>query len=144
MKKIGVAIAFLPLLASYQGNGAPQEQQHSKEHKHPSDFQAEDQAYEGEQKEPLSPHTSAMVMVGDAHIHIDYSSSRVRNRMVFGGLVAMDEVWVSGAHNATWLETDKALKIAGNELPAGKYAFFAIPVEDQCTVIFNRNREQHG
>ncbi|WP_017734000.1 DUF2911 domain-containing protein [Nafulsella turpanensis] len=146
MKKIGTAVAFAVLLASCQGNEKTQEQrQHSvEEHQHSSAVPAKNQANEGEQKKPLSPHTSAMAMVGDAHIHIDYSSPRVRNRIVFGGLVALDEVWVSGAHNATWLEADKALRIAGNELPAGKYALFTIPGEDQWTVIFNRNWEQHG
>lgn len=146
MKRIGTAVAFAVLLASCQGNEKTQEQQqHSKEeHQHHSAVQAESQTNEGEQKKPLSPHTSAMAMVGDAHIHIDYSSPRVRNRIVFGGLVALDEVWVSGAHNATWLETNKPLRIAGNELAAGKYAFFTIPGEEQWTVIFNRNWEQHG
>ncbi|EMR03336.1 hypothetical protein ADICEAN_01513 [Cesiribacter andamanensis AMV16] len=85
-----------------------------------------------------------MAMVGGAHIHIDYSAPSVRNRMIYGGLVALDEVWVSGAHNATWLETDKPLKIAGNTLPAGKYALFTIPSAGDWTVIFNRNWDQHG
>lgn len=133
------------LLASCQSNEKMQEQQpHSEEHQHHSAVQAEGQTNEGEQKKPLSPHTSAMAMVGDAHIHIDYSSPRVRNRIVFGGLVALNEVWVSGAHNATWLETNKPLRIAGKELSAGKYALFTIPGEDQWTVIFNRNWDQHG
>lgn len=144
MKKIGTALVCLALLAACQNNEKVEEHQHSGEHQHPSAVQAENQAKEGEQKKPLSPHTSAMAMVGDAHIHIDYSSPRVRNRIVYGGLVALDEVWVSGAHNATWLETNKPLRIAGNELPAGKYAFFTIPGEEQWTVIFNRNWDQHG
>ena len=54
----------------------------------------------------LSPHTVAMAMVGGAHIHIDYSSPSVRNRIIFGGLLAYDEIWQSGAHNATWIETE--------------------------------------
>ena len=145
MKKTGTAIAFALLLASCQGNEKTQEQQqHSEEHQHHSVAPAESPANEGGKKKPLSPHTSAMAMIGDAHIHIDYSSPRVRNRIVFGGLVALDEVWVSGAHNATWLETNQALQIAGNELPAGKYAIFTIPGEDEWAVIFNRNWEQHG
>jgi hypothetical protein len=31
-------------------------------------------------KKPLSPYTSTMAMVGDAHIHIDYSSPGVRRQ----------------------------------------------------------------
>lgn len=92
----------------------------------------------------LSPHTSTMAMIGDAHIHIDYSSPGVRNRIIFGGLLAYDQVWQSGAHMATWIETSRDLIIEGEVLPAGKYGFFTIPSKDQWTIIFNSNWNQHG
>jgi len=95
-------------------------------------------------KKPLSPHTSTMAMIGDAHIHIDYSSPGVRDRMIFGGLLAYDQVWQTGAHMATWIETDKDLIIDGQELPAGKYGFFTIPSKNEWTIIFNSNWDQHG
>lgn len=95
-------------------------------------------------KKVLSPHTSAMAMIGDAHIHIDYSSPGVRNRIIFGGLLAYDMVWQAGAHNVTWLETNKELTIDGKILPAGKYGFFTIPSKDEWTLIFNSNWDQHG
>ena len=87
-------------------------------------------------KSGLSPHTVAMAMVGGAHIHIDYSSPSVRNRIIFGGLLAFNEVWQSGAHNATWIETDYDLLVNGNELKKGRYSFFTIPNKDNWTVIF--------
>ena len=90
-------------------------------------------------KKVLSPHATAMTMIGDAHIHIDYSSPGVRNRIIFGGLLSYDAVWQEGAHNATWLETNKDLVIAGKTLTAGKYGFFIIPSKDEWTVIFNTN-----
>jgi hypothetical protein len=95
-------------------------------------------------KKNLSPHTSSMAMVGDAHIHIDYSSPGVRNRIIFGGLLPYDAVWQAGAHMATWLETDKDLEIDGKELKAGKYGFFVIPNQEEWTIIFNGNWNQHG
>lgn len=95
-------------------------------------------------KKTLSPHTSTMAMIGDAHIHIDYSSPGVRDRIIFGGLLAYDQVWQAGAHNATWLETNKDLTIEGKELKAGKYGFFVIPNEKEWTIIFNTNWDQHG
>ncbi|QHI35630.1 hypothetical protein IMCC3317_09760 [Kordia antarctica] len=95
-------------------------------------------------KKVLSPHTSAMAMIGDAHIHIDYSSPGVRSRIIFGGLLAYDMVWQAGAHNATWFETNKALTIDGKILPVGKYGFFTIPSKDEWTLIFNSNWDQHG
>lgn len=95
-------------------------------------------------KKVLSPHATAMTMIGDAHIHMDYSSPGVRNRIIFGGLLSYDAVWQAGAHNATWLETNKDLVIAGKTLTAGKYGFFIIPSKDEWTVIFNTNWDQHG
>ena len=99
---------------------------------------------ESSKKKVLSPHTYAMAMVGDAHVHIDYSSPGVRGRIIFGGLLAYDEVWQSGAHRATWLETNKGLSIDGKTLKAGKYGVFTIPSKEEWTVIFNTNWDQHG
>jgi len=95
-------------------------------------------------KKVLSPHTSTMEMIGDAHIHIDYSSPGVRNRIIFGGLLPFDEVWQAGAHNATWFETNKDLTIEGKTLKAGKYGVFVIPSQNQWTIIFNTKWNQHG
>jgi hypothetical protein len=95
-------------------------------------------------KKVLSPHTSTMGMVGDAHIHIDYSSPGVRGRIIFGGLVGYNNVWQAGAHMATWLETNKDLTIDGKELPAGKYGFFTIPSKQDWTIMINKNWNQHG
>ena len=95
-------------------------------------------------KKPLSPHTSTMAMIGDAHIHIDYSSPGVRGRIIFGGLLAYEQVWQSGAHMATWIETNRDLIIDSKTLPAGKYGFFTIPSKDDWTVMINKNWEQHG
>jgi hypothetical protein len=95
-------------------------------------------------KKPLSPHTSTMAMIGDAHIHIDYSSPGVRGRIIFGGLVGYDNVWQAGAHMATWIETNKDLIINGEVLPKGKYGFFTIPSKEDWTVMINKNWNQHG
>ena len=95
-------------------------------------------------KKVLSPHTSAMATIGNAHIHIDYSSPGVRDRMIFGGLLAYDQVWQAGAHMATWIETDTNLEIDGKELKAGKYGFFTIPSKEEWTIILNSNWNQHG
>ncbi|WP_282055741.1 DUF2911 domain-containing protein [Maribacter luteus] len=95
-------------------------------------------------KKPLSPHTSTMAMIGDAHIHIDYSSPGVRGRIIFGGLVGYDNVWQAGAHNATWIETNKDLIINGELLPKGKYGFFTIPSKEDWTIMINKNWNQHG
>ena len=52
---------------------------------------------------PLSPRISAMANIGEAHIHIDYSSPSVRSRTIWGGWVAYDQVWVMGALKSFFL-----------------------------------------
>ncbi len=99
---------------------------------------------EPEKKVVLSPAQETMAMVGGAHVHIDYSSPRVRERVIFGELVPFDKIWRSGANGATSLETDKNLNIDGQTLEAGKYGLFTIPTEGNWTVILNKVWDQHG
>ena len=136
MKAI-VSILFFAILIT----GCKNQEQKKEERNHQ---EIKTNKEETPQKKPLSTHTSAMAMVGDAHIHIDYSSPGVRDRIIFGGLLAYDQVWQAGAHMATWIETNKDLEIEGKTLPAGKYGFFTIPSKDEWTVIFNSNWEKHG
>jgi len=82
------------------------------------------------------------VFKGDS-IKINYHSPGVRKRIIWGGLVPFDEVWVTGAHDATTLEIPRDFIINGKEIPAGKYAIFTIPSEAEWTLILNRNWKQH-
>ncbi|AKQ46703.1 hypothetical protein TH63_15465 [Rufibacter radiotolerans] len=81
--------------------------------------------------------------IGTTNLQVNYHSPAVRNRMIWGGLVAYDRVWVTGAHSATSLQIDGPITIGGVQIPAGKYALFTIPGRDQWTVIINKNWEQH-
>jgi hypothetical protein len=94
-------------------------------------------------KKAKSPKSMAMAMLGDNHIHIDYSAPSMRGRQVFGGLVAYGEVWVTGAHRATNITFDKDVMINGKPLPKGKYGFFTIPGADTWTIIFNKTWDMH-
>jgi hypothetical protein len=81
--------------------------------------------------------------VGKAHMMLRYYAPAVRGRVIWGGLVPYDEVWVTGAHSATTIQFDQALVIANETIPAGKYAVFTIPGKEKWTVIINKNWEQH-
>ena len=136
MKNLILLIAFNILIVGCKNNKATSE---DKNHDHNTTEKIEEP-----KKKPLSPHTETMAMIGDAHIHIDYSSPGVRGRIIFGGLVGYDNVWQAGAHKATWIETNKDLIINGEVLPKGKYGFFTIPSKGDWTVMFNKNWDQHG
>jgi len=81
--------------------------------------------------------------VGDAHVTIEYSSPGVRGRVIWGGVVSYDQVWVTGAHQATKVTFSAPVRIEGEMIPQGTYALFSIPGRDSWTLILNRNWEQH-
>ena len=85
----------------------------------------------------------AFAVVNGDSIKINYHSPGVRNRIIWGGLVPYDEVWVTGAHDATTVEIPKTITVNGIEIPAGKYAFFTIPGKKEWTLIINKQWKQH-
>lgn len=85
----------------------------------------------------------AFAIVNGDSIKINYHSPGVRKRIIWGGLVPYDEVWVTGAHDATTIEFNKAIVVEGKEIPGGKYAFFTIPGKKEWTLIINKNWKQH-
>ena len=85
----------------------------------------------------------AIGSIGDVRITIDYHSPAVRGRVIWGGLVPFNNVWVTGAHRATSIDFDKEVVIGEVTVPAGKYALFTIPGKEEWTIIVNKNWEQH-
>lgn len=81
--------------------------------------------------------------IGETDFKITYHSPSVRERIVWGGLVPYDRVWVTGAHMATTLESNTDFMFGEKVIPAGKYGLFTIPGMDTWTVIINKNWQQH-
>lgn len=87
--------------------------------------------------------SAAVGVIGQDSVKINYHSPGVRGRIIWGGLVPNDEVWVTGAHDATTLEINRPFVVGGKEIPAGKYAIFTIPGKKEWTVIINSKWQQH-
>ena len=87
--------------------------------------------------------SEARLGIDDTEIRIKYHSPAVRGRVIWGGLVPYDTVWVTGAHSATTFETGKDFKMGGKLIPAGKYALFTIPGKEEWIIILNKNWDQH-
>jgi len=88
---------------------------------------------------PKEVHTE----IGDAHVMIFYTAPAVRGRVIWGGLVPYNEVWVTGAHKATTWEFTNSIEINRTVIPAGKYAIFTIPRVEKWTFILNKKWDQH-
>lgn len=83
------------------------------------------------------------VKVGKTQLTLNYYAPGVRGRVIWGGLVPFDQVWVTGAHSANKFEINSDIKINGQVIKAGIYGLFTIPGKDKWTFILNTNYEQH-
>ena len=99
---------------------------------------------DNDKKVRLSPAALVYQTVGYTDFTITYGSPAVKNRPIWGGLVPHDEVWRAGANEATTIEFSTDVKVNGTSIPAGKYALFTIPGQNEWTVIFNKKWNQWG
>lgn len=91
-----------------------------------------------------SNRASVMQTVGDTTITITYHRPNVKGRKVWGELVPYNEVWRTGANDATVFEVSNDVTINGQKLPKGKYSLYTIPTAGDWTVIFNKAWNQWG
>ncbi len=102
-------------------------------------------AFAQEGKAKPSPAATATGKIGDKTVTIAYAQPAVKGREVWGKLVPYNEVWRTGANDATTFEVDKDVMIEGKALKAGKYSLFTIPTEGgEWTIIFNSVAKQWG
>jgi len=93
----------------------------------------------------VSPAMSISNTIGFTEIKMSYCSPTVKNRDIWGELVAYDEVWRAGANEATTIEFTQPARIYDQDIPKGKYAFFVIPRDsDKWTIILNKDNQQWG
>lgn len=97
------------------------------------------------QEKRKSPPKTVENTIGDLTVSINYSSPAVKGRTIFGDLEPWGNIWRAGANEATTIEFSEDVTINGEELAAGKYAFFIIPNESSdWTLIFNTEAKQWG
>ena len=91
-----------------------------------------------------SQHGTVTQRVGLTDVSIDYSRPDMRGREIFGGLVPWGKVWRTGANAPTKIKFSDGVKIEGKDLPAGEYAFYTLPNQDEWTIIFSKNLKLWG
>ena len=95
---------------------------------------------------PLRPSPACTVSqeIGISKVDLAFSRPFVKGRKIWGELVPYGQVWRVGANSATTLTLSHAAKVAGKDIPAGTYGFFAIPGPKTWTLILNRKAKQWG
>lgn len=91
-----------------------------------------------------SPKATVSQVVGLTEVSIAYCRPGVKGRTIWGGLVPYDQVWRTGANEATTITFSTDVAIDGTPLAAGTYGLFTIPGKEEWTIIFNKGAKQWG
>jgi len=114
------------------------------ERTHGLDFAALGKAFAPRSLGVLSPTDSINTSVAGAAVAVRYSRPSTRGRAIFGNVVPWNQVWRTGANQATVFETSADLVMAGTPVPAGKYSLWTLPSPGGWKLIVNKNTGQWG
>lgn len=92
----------------------------------------------------MSPAAKFEQTVGLTDVTIEYSRPSKRDRVVFGDLVPMNEVWRTGANKNTIITTSDAIVFSKDTLKAGRYAIFTKPGASEWSIYFYTDTENWG
>ncbi len=73
-----------------------------------------------------------------------YSRPQKKGRDIFGDLVPYDQVWRTGANEATELTIYTPLMVGNTKLKPGTYTLYTIPGEENWTIIINSDTNVWG
>ncbi len=95
----------------------------------------------------VSPRIELSGEIAGVPLKINYGSPAVKGRTIFGDLIPYEQVWRTGANEATRItfSNDVMVGTEGQKLAAGTYSLFTLPAaKDKWTVIFNTVADQWG
>jgi hypothetical protein len=92
----------------------------------------------------LSQRSVVKQRVGLTDVEVDYSRPNKNDRVIFGGLVPYGKLWRTGANAPTKIKFSDAVTLGGKEIPAGEYALFTIPTENEWTIILSKDAKVQG
>jgi len=91
-----------------------------------------------------SPLAREYQMVGLTEMEVEYSRPGVKDRVIFGDLIAFDKLWRTGANSASKITFSNEVDFNGTKVAAGTYAIFTIPMKEKIMVMLNSNADQGG
>ena len=99
-----------------------------------------------ESEERPSPLRTLEGNIGAAKLMVQFGAPSIKGRVVWGDLVPYNEVWRTGANEATYVDFSADVTVEGKSLKAGRYSVFTIPkASGAWTVIFNSEWNlEHG
>jgi hypothetical protein len=91
-----------------------------------------------------SPLGRVSQVIGTTEVAVEYSRPSVKGRKVFGGLAPYGAVWRTGANASTKITFEHDVLFGGEPVPAGTYALYTIPDEEEWTFIISGKTELWG
>lgn len=91
-----------------------------------------------------SPKDTVKFELNDTKLEVFYNRPYKKGREIFGALVPYDEVWRTGANEATTFKTNTDLMIDGTLMPKGEYTLWTIPHDTVWEIIFNTKQYPWG
>jgi hypothetical protein len=79
-----------------------------------------------------------------ASIRVVYSRPSKNGRVIFGELEKFGAVWRMGANEQTEITFFKPVTIGGKSIQPGTYSMFAIPEQNEWTIILNKQNNRWG
>jgi len=92
----------------------------------------------------LSPKDTVEFKLNDLKLEVFYNRPYKKDREIFGALIPFNQVWRTGANEATTFETNKPLELNGIQLAARKYTLWTVPKDSTWRVIFNSKQYSWG
>ena len=93
---------------------------------------------------PISPRDSVFSLIDTNKISVNYGRPSMRGRKIMGELVPWNQVWRTGANQATHLKTNYDMIIGGVPLPRGTYTLWTLPSPTGWKFIINKQTGQWG
>ena len=91
-----------------------------------------------------SPRAKVSQKVGLVNINLDYSRPSKKGRTIFGNIVPFDQIWRTGANQATSISFSDDIKINNQLVEAGEYHVYSVPRENSLDLVIYKKTDEWG
>ena len=101
-------------------------------------------SYSQLQSPVASPRAKVSQKVGLVNINLDYSRPSKKGRTIFGNIVPFDQIWRTGANQATSISFSDDIKINNQLVEAGEYHVYSVPRENSLDLVIYKKTDEWG
>ena len=91
-----------------------------------------------------SPRAKLSQNIGLVNITVDYSRPSKKGRTIFGNIVPFDQIWRTGANQATSISFSDDIKINNQLVEAGEYHVYSVPRENSLDLVIYKKTDEWG